>query len=441
VLGHPPLVMARTTPNPLHWDQRFARDSSFGGIIRPQSIAVALDFWHGASRPAGAHIPGSHLILRRRGVGFYGVPVRPRRPAVPGPLVSRLQGDGTKFAGRRMFSRGDTVHRTSTPLVARERSTAIRYLYDEAKKARDVREPAREVQAWTNAELIEVEKLRREWLGVQPDGRLHPISTSQGRRHAARAGCRAAHLASFSPPIPGLPCSTSGHLRMGRPPASTTRGIYQDPGWGDEFRFDEEDAMIDPRKRDGLLRRAVGAATSTPTGQLRSAWPAAYGYGATMGAWCTDYLPTGQVNDGIVRHTKATSRTGVRGDVHLLRRRGGRQAARHGVGVPLVQVKLRLTNQNGETLVTCTAEVELAGLAMDLAAAPIAFARIRPAAERRAGAGCTDAARFPAARSRWPTPTGEALAFPTPDGVLRWTYGRIVGTPPSRWRRHCARAG
>ena len=33
-------VMAMDYPNPLHWDEQFARDSKFGGIVAPQSIAV-----------------------------------------------------------------------------------------------------------------------------------------------------------------------------------------------------------------------------------------------------------------------------------------------------------------------------------------------------------------------------------------------------------------
>ena len=32
--------MAMDYPNPLHWDQEFAHDSKFGGLIAPQSIAA-----------------------------------------------------------------------------------------------------------------------------------------------------------------------------------------------------------------------------------------------------------------------------------------------------------------------------------------------------------------------------------------------------------------
>ena len=47
-------VMAMDYPNPLHWDEQFAHDSKYGGIVAPQSIAVALDYGHGGRRRASA---------------------------------------------------------------------------------------------------------------------------------------------------------------------------------------------------------------------------------------------------------------------------------------------------------------------------------------------------------------------------------------------------
>lgn len=69
----------------------------------------------------------------------------------------------TKFAGPTMFSRGDTTHTNQHgTLVARERSTAIRYLYDEAKKRGMFESQLGDVKRWTNTELIEIEKVRRD---------------------------------------------------------------------------------------------------------------------------------------------------------------------------------------------------------------------------------------------------------------------------------------
>jgi hypothetical protein len=86
----------------------------------------------------------------------------------------------------------------------------------------------------------------------------------------------------------------------------------------------------------------------------------AYGYGATMGAWCTDYLAYWAGNDGLVRHTKADFRLpAFEGDVTYFEGEIVDKLPESSWGVPLVQVKLKLTNQDGGVLVDCTAEVEL----------------------------------------------------------------------------------
>ena len=65
-------VMAMDYPNPLHWDEQFAKASKFGGIVAPQSIAVALDYGHGAAPACVGHIPNSHLIFGGEEWWFYG---------------------------------------------------------------------------------------------------------------------------------------------------------------------------------------------------------------------------------------------------------------------------------------------------------------------------------------------------------------------------------
>jgi hypothetical protein len=67
-------VMAMDYPNPLHWDQEFARASRYGGLVAPQSIAVALDYGHGAAPACVGRIPDSHLIFRRRGMVVLRLP-------------------------------------------------------------------------------------------------------------------------------------------------------------------------------------------------------------------------------------------------------------------------------------------------------------------------------------------------------------------------------
>ena len=167
-------VMAMDYPNPLHWDQEFARDSKFGGLIAPQSIAVALDYGHGAAPACVGHIPNSHLIFGGEEWWFYGCPVRPGDQLFQERRFHDYKVAETKFAGPTMFSRGDTVHTNQHgALVARERSTAIRYLYEEATKRGMFEDQLGDIKRWTQPELEEVDRLRREWLesnrkGVSP---------------------------------------------------------------------------------------------------------------------------------------------------------------------------------------------------------------------------------------------------------------------------------
>ena len=62
----------------------------------------------------------------------------------------------------------------------------------------------------------------------------------------------------------------------------------------------------------------------------------------------------------MVRHSKADFRSpAFEGDVTYFDAEIVDKQAESTRGVPLVQVKLRLTNQNGDVLASCTAEVEL----------------------------------------------------------------------------------
>ena len=77
-------------------------------------------------------------------------------------------------------------------------------------------------------------------------------------------------------------------------------------------------------------------------------------------AWCTDYLAFWAGHDGMVRHSKASFRgPAFEGDITYFDGEVVAKEAESAFGVPLVTVKLRLTNQDGGVLVDATAEVEL----------------------------------------------------------------------------------
>lgn len=353
-------AMAMDNPNPMHWDERFARESKFGGLIAPQSIAVALDYGHGAAPACVGHIPNSHLIFGGEEWWFYGTPVRPGDKLFQERRFHDYKVADTKFAGPTMFSRGDTTHKNQHgALVARERSTAIRYLSGEANKRGMYDDQIGATKKWTADELAEVDKLRHSWLlsnrlGISPRFGEVKVGDTLHRRVIGPHT-----IASFTTEYRAFLFNIWGTFEWVAPEGVDDPWVYQDPGWSEGFGFDEEGAMIDPRLRDGLYvgpsRGHIDADKAGEVGMAR-----AYGYGATMGAWCTDYLANWAGHEGMVRHTKADFRgPAFEGDVTYFDAEVVDKQADSEWGVPLVQIKLKLTSQDGTTLVTCTAEVEL----------------------------------------------------------------------------------
>ena len=353
-------VMAMDNPNPLHWDEEFARNSKFGGINAPQSIAVGLDYGHGAAPACVGYIPDSHLIFGGEEWWFYGCPVRPGDKLFQERRFHGYKVVETKFAGPTMFSQGDTSHRNQNGvLVARERSTAIRYLRSEAEKRGMYANQLGEVKRWTNAELLEIEKLRHDWLlsnrlGISPRFDEVKVGDTLHRRVLGPHS-----IATFTTEYRAFLFNIWGTFHWVAPDGVKDPWVYQDPGWAEGFAFDEEGAKIDPRKRDGLYvgpsRGHIDAEKAGEVGMAR-----AYGYGATMGAWCTDYLSNWAGHDGMVRHIKSDFRgPAFEGDVTYFDAEIIGKEVQSTWGVPLVQVKLRLTNQDGGVLVDTTAEVEL----------------------------------------------------------------------------------
>lgn len=353
-------VMAMDYPNPLHWDEEFARASKFGGLVAPQSMAVGLDYGHGAAPACVGHIPGSHLIFGGEEWWFYGSRVRVGDKLFQERRFHDYKVVDTRFAGPTMFSRGDTTHTDQHgTLVARERSTAIRYLRAEAEKRGMYENQLGPVKRWTEAELAEIGKARYAWLLSNRQGTSPRYEEVKVGDRLPRRVIGPHSIASFTTEYRAFLFNIWGTFHWVSPPGVQDPWINQDPGWAEGFAFDEEGARIDPRKRDGLYvgpsRGHIDAERASEVGMARS-----YGYGATMGAWCTDYLAYWAGHDGMVRHSKADFRSpAFEGDVTWFDAEVVDKQPESAWGVPLVQVKLNLTNQDGKVLVDCSAELEL----------------------------------------------------------------------------------
>lgn len=356
-------VMAMDYPNPIHWDEEFAKASKFGGIVAPQSFAVAMDYGHGVQPACVGHIPGSHLIFGGEEWWHYGPRIKPGDRLTQKRRFHDYKVTETKFAGPTLFARGDTIHYNQRgDLVCKERSTAIRYLAAEAERRGSLNAAGGgKMPSWTREQLAGFARERRAWIESNRLGRTpHFEEVSVGDRLPRRL-IGPHSLASFATEYRAFIFNIWGTHRWVAPAGVEDPWVNQDPGWVEEFKFDEEGAKIDPRLRDGLYlgpsRGHVDAEKASKIGM-----PRAYGYGATMGAWVTDYVAYWAGHDGFVRYSNTQFRgPAYEGDVTYLDAEVIEKQAQSVWGGPLVRLDVKMTNQDGTVLAVGKVDVELPG--------------------------------------------------------------------------------
>src|SRR5436305_1113167 len=157
-------VQGMQYPNPLHYDEEHAARSPVGRLVAPQSFLVCCDVGHGATPAIVGTIPGTHMIFGGDEWWFSGVRVYPGDHLRQRRWFVDYKIADTKFAGPTMFSRGDTLHRNQRgERVAKQRSTAVRYLAEEARK-RGFFEQTAPIPTWTDARLSEIQAQRLDWI-------------------------------------------------------------------------------------------------------------------------------------------------------------------------------------------------------------------------------------------------------------------------------------
>jgi acyl dehydratase len=353
-------VMAMDYVNPLHWDQRFAKETKFGDIIAPQSMPVALDYGHGTQGACAGHIPGSHLIFGGEEWWWYGTDVRPGDQLFQERRFHDYKVTETKFAGPTMFARGDTAHRNQHGnLVAKSRSTVIRYLAKEAERRGVFHKTAGKAKRWTRAELTGIDQVRRDWFLSNREGKSPHWEEVQVGDKLPRRVVGPHSIVSFTTEYRAFIFNIWGSFRWTAPPGLEDPWVNQDMGWIEGFSFDEEGARIDPRLRDGLYvgpsRGHIDDGRASEVGMVR-----AYGYGATMAAWNTDYLAFWAGHDGMVRHAKSDFRgPAFEGDVTFIDGEVVKKMESSEWGNPVVQVQVTMTNQDGQKVVASLNEIEL----------------------------------------------------------------------------------
>ncbi|SEQ43468.1 Acyl dehydratase [Solimonas aquatica] len=352
-------VMAMDYANPIHWDQEFAARSQFGGIVAPQSFAVAMDYGHGCHPACVGKIPGSHLIFGGEEWWFFGAPIRPGDK-----LFQKRRFDGydvkdTSFAGPTIFTRGDTEHRNQNGvLVARERATAIRYLREEAAKRAVYGKEKANPKRWTKEELAEIQKLRYQWILSNREGKSPAYGDVKVGDKLPRRVIGPHTITTFVTEYRAFRQNIWGTWRWNVP-----EGVYdpakEDAGFASDMTYDHDARKVDPRMGDGLYHGPSSGHLNLEKAE-NIAMGGMYGYGASMNAWHVDYVAYWAGHNGFIWHSTTQFRSpAFEGDITYIDGEVVDKQDRSAYGCPVAVVQVKMSTQTGETILKGTAEVQL----------------------------------------------------------------------------------
>ena len=343
-------------PNLLHYDADYAAESRFGRLVAPQSFAITCDDGHGSGPACMGSIPGTHLLFGGDEWWFYG----PRIFA--GDMVhnERIPFDyvvkETKFAGPTCFQRGDNhYYNAQGDLIAKQRSTAIRYSVEAAREIGVTGET--EDPVWTDEQIAELETRKFSWIQM-----LHDLG--HGKRYWDDI--------QIGDPLPERVFGPHSIASL-----TTEWRAYLFTIWGGTHRRTDLDLAalgfvgeMAGHENDPVMERinpelTDGGYFGPSRGHLFPRWarfigmPRAYGYGASMVSWVTDYLAGWAGEWGMVLHHNTPCRgPAFTGDITIMNAsviaKLIDEEGRH-----VVQVDCRMTNQLGVVLATSKGEIQL----------------------------------------------------------------------------------
>jgi len=325
-------------------------------MVAPQSFAVTMDCAHGSAPSCIGRVPNSHMLFGGDEWWFYG----PRMVAGDRILNERIPFDytvkDTKFAGPTCFQRGDNFYYNQQgDLIAKQRSTSIRYSQEAGKD--NVPTEGFDDPVWTDDQLEELEARKMQWIQM-----LHDLG--HDRRWWDDVTVGAALPERVVGPHSIVSFATEWRSYIFTQWGGTHRRTDLDMealGFVKEMAGHENDPVmeaINPEFTDGAY---VGPSR----GHLFPRWarfigmPRGYGYGASMGAWITDYFAGWAGEWGMIRHSACNYRSpALTGDITIttgtILDKFVDEDSRH-----MVQVDCRMANQAGAVLATAKAEIEL----------------------------------------------------------------------------------
>jgi hypothetical protein len=348
-------VQAMHYPNLNHYDPAFAAANRWGKLVAPQSFPIVIDDGHGSAPACVGCIPNSHLLFGGDEWWFYG-------PKVFGGdtiLNERIPFDyvvkNTSFAGPTCFQRGDNFYTNQHgDLIAKQRSTAIRYLAQAGAESTDMSNT--EDPEWTDAELKDLEERKFTWIQMMHDlGHKERWWDDVNVGDALPERVFGPHtVASFATEWRSYLFTTWGTLdRRDFDIASL--------GFTAEMAGHENDPImerINPELTDGAYF-GPSRGHLFPKYAQKIGMPRGYGYGASMGAWITDYMAGWAGDWGQVVHSNCSYRgPAFTGDITIMT---GEiiDKMTDADGRNLIQVSVKMASQKGVTLATAKAEIEL----------------------------------------------------------------------------------
>ena len=343
-------------PNLLHYDTDYAAESRFGKLVAPLSFTVSTDDGHGAGPACVGLIPDSHLIFGGDEWWFYGPRIFAGDMITNEKIPFDYAVKETKFAGPTCFQRGDNFYRNQNgELIGKQRSTAIRYRKDLALEMQSITASTEDPE-WTDEQLKELEVQKFEYVQM-----MHDLGHDKRYWEDVQIGDR-------------LPTRVFGPHSVAS--LATEWRAYLFTIWGGTHRpgidmaalgFTEEMAG---HENDPVMERinpelTDGAYFGPSRGHLFPRWarfigmPRAYGYGASMGAWVIDYLAGWAGEWGELLHVNAAYRgPAFTGDATFMTADVIDKTVDE-EGRAIVQVNCKMASQDGTTLATAKAEIQL----------------------------------------------------------------------------------
>ena len=347
-------VHAMHYANLLHFDPDYAAASRWGGLIAPQSFAIATDDGHGAAPACVGCIPNSHLLFAGDEWWFYGPRIKPgdliRNERIPFDYTVKETG-----LGPTAFQRGDNnYYNQDGDAIARQRSTSLRY--NAHSGGASVNEADFNDPEWTDEELANVEQRAFAWVQM-----IHDLGHKERWWDDVNVGDQLPErvfgphsIASFTTEWRAYIVNTWGSMNLRKNDLEALGFTKEMAG----YENDPDMMKINPTLTDGAYY-GPSRGHLFPKYARRIGMPRGYGYGASMGSWVTDYLAGWAGEHGMVVHSVSNYRgPALTGDITIQTAEVVDKSV-DDEGRHLIHVKHLMLNQRGVKMCLGTAEIAL----------------------------------------------------------------------------------